>query len=235
MLAARPRITQLLPQTSTTEILGSKRDLLLLANASRKKMATNQQSPVHWSTLLIIYVPAFGLLPLNSHVHTNCPPKNTVLHSKQQQSAKILHIFHKRISDTAQLCSALLGYRRNLHAMRSFPQWCENFHSFREFAQALYYAIMRTPAPTAHMQRHPVLLAFLGVKAYCSQTGWGSHKRLRKGDSALTPRIAQKDAILHLTRIVPTKGSWPTCFFAGLCLPAAVMVLRVFFCPSAAR
>ena len=78
----------------------------------------------------------------------------------------------------------------------------------------------------------PVLLAFLGGKAYCSQTGWGSHKRLRKGDSALTPRIAQKNAILHLTRIVPTKGSWPTCFFAGLCLPAAVMVLRVFFLPS---
>ena len=86
----------------------------------------------------------------------------------------------------------------------------------------------------SHTKARPVLLAFLGVKAYCSQTGWGSHKRLRKGDSALTPRIAQKDAILHLTRIVPTKGSWPTCFLAGLCLPAAVMVLRVFFCPPAA-
>ena len=72
--------------------------------------------------------------------------------------------------------------------------------------------------PRTH-KAHPVLLAFLGVKAYCSQTGWGSHTRLRKGDSALTPRIAQKDAILHLTRIVPTKGSWPTCFLQDCACP----------------
>ena len=65
----------------------------------------------------------------------------------------------------------------------------------------------------------PVLLAFLGGKAYCSRTGWGSHTWLRKGDSALTPRIAQKDAILHLTRIVPTKGSWPTCFLQDCACP----------------
>ena len=39
----------------------------------------------------------------------------------------------------------------------------------------------------------------------------GEPQRLRKGDSALTPRIAQNNAVLHLTRIVPTKGSWPTC------------------------
>ena len=42
MLAARPRITQMLPQTSTTEPLGTTHNLLLLANAPRKKMATNQ-------------------------------------------------------------------------------------------------------------------------------------------------------------------------------------------------
>ena len=105
-------------------------------------------------------------------------------------------------------------------------------NSCKHFVKTFYAC----PLPSdSHIKSSPVLLAFLGVKAYCSQTGWGSHTRLRKGDSALTPRIAQKDAILHLTRIVPTKGSWPTCFFAGLCLPAAVMVLRVFFCPSAAR
>ena len=75
------------------------------------------------------------------------------------------------------------------------------------------------PPPIPRWQCLAVLLAFLGGKAYCSRTGWGSHTWLRKGDSALTPRIAQKDAILHLTRIVPTKGSWPTCFFADCARP----------------
>ena len=45
----------------------------------------------------------------------------------------------------------------------------------------------------------------------------GEPQRLRKGDSALTPRIAQNNAVLHLTRIVPTKGSWPTCIYLQDC------------------
>lgn len=42
-----------------------------------------------------------------------------------------------------------------------------------------------------------------------SKNRLGEPSWLRKGLRALTPRIAQKNAILHLTRIVPTKGSWP--------------------------
>lgn len=63
-----------------------------------------------------------------------------------------------------------------------------------------------------------------------SKNRLGEPSWLRKGCRALTPRTAQKNAVLHLTRIVPTKGSWLN-LETGLCLPAAVLVLRVFFVP----
>ena len=199
----------------------------------RAKKATGQQSPVRWSTLMIIYFPAFDLLPLNTHVHTNCPPKNTEPRCSHPQKFCMVLLNVYPIQSSYAVINLVIEDARPAHThSRSDVKIFTLFVNSRKHFVKVFSA--RLLPSRSHTKARPVLLAFLGVKAYCSQTGWGSHTRLRKGDSALTPRIAQKDAILHLTRIVPTKGSWPTCFLAGLCLPAAVMVLRVFFCPSAA-
>ena len=119
----------------------------------------------------------------------------------------------------------LLSFLNNpgaLVVLNSLWIFSRDLHFFSQYSPAICHPILHAhptrpasspaqlpPGIFSTKKVSPEGLAFHIAWVYRLPSGWGSHRWLRKGDSALTPWIAQKNAILHLTRIMPTKGSWP--------------------------
>ena len=140
----------------------------------------------------------------------------------------------------------LLSFLNNAGALvvlNSLWIFSRDLHFFSQYSPAICHPILLAhptrPASSPIQLPHGIFstkkvspegLAFHIAWVYRLPSGWGSHRWLRKGDSALTPWIAQKKRDSAPDADNADEGKLAS-LETGLCLPAAVLVLRVFLWP----